>query len=199
MGEPVNKDQDRSVDPSTWVDQYGDFLYRYALSRLRDAEASEEVVQDCFVTGLRAVDQYAGKGDQRAWLLGILKRKIVDYSRQRSREGVGKSDDGGGDLTETLFDETGHWRDDPRVFGDQPSASLERQEFWKIFRGCLETLPERQADAFTLREFDERSSEEICKDLSISASNLWVLLHRARLRLANCMKARWQAEGEPKS
>ncbi len=59
------KHRDRSVDPSMWVDQYGDFLYRYALSRLRDAEASEEVVQDCFVAGLRAVDQYAGKGDQR--------------------------------------------------------------------------------------------------------------------------------------
>ena len=115
------------------------------------------------------------------------------------RAAVGQSEDAGGDLTETLFDETGHWRDDPRVFGDQPSASLERQEFWKIFRGCLETLPEGQADAFTLREFDERSSEEICKDLDISPSNLWVLLHRARLRLANCMKARWQAEGEPNS
>ncbi len=100
---------------------------------------------------------------------------------------------------ETLFDETGHWRDDPRIFGDQPSAPLERQEFWKTFRSCLEKLPERQADAFTLREFDERSSEGICKDLNVSASNLWVLLHRARLRLANCMKARWQSEEEPES
>ena len=198
MDELVNKHQGRSVDPSTWVEQYGDFLFRYAMSRLRDAEASEEVVQDCFVAGLRAVDQYAGKGDQRAWLLGILKRKIVDYIRQRNRAAVGQKH-AGDDLTETLFDGKGRWRNDPRISPDQPSAPLERQEFWKIFRGCLKTLPARQAGAFTLREFEERSTEDICKDLSISSSNLWVLLHRARLRLANCMKARWQSEGELES
>ena len=199
MDELINTHQDRSVDPSTWVEQYGDFLFRYALSRLRDTDASEEVVQDCFVAGLRAVHQYAGKGDQRAWLLGILKRKIIDYVRQKNRAAVGQSEDAGDDLMETLFDETGHWRDDPRIFGDGPSAPLERQEFWIIFCDCLETLPVNQADAFTLREFEGRSSDEICKDLNISASNLWVLLHRARLRLANCMKARWQFEGQSES
>ena len=178
-----------------WVDQHGDFLFRYGLSRLRDVEASEEVVQDAFVAALNALDQYAGKGAERAWLLGILKRKIVDYIRQRNRAMSGVGGDDPDDLTETLFDETGHWRDDPRVFGDRPSAKLERREFWKAIRSCLETLPQRQADVFTFREMDGKSSEDICKDLDISSSNLWVLLHRARLRLANCMKARWLVEG----
>jgi RNA polymerase sigma-70 factor (ECF subfamily) len=158
-------------------------------------ESSEEVVQETFLAGLRNVDQYAGKGAERAWLLGILKRKIIDHIRQRSRISLPDSTAAGDDLSEMLFDKTGFWRSDPRIFGTDPSASLERQEFWRIFRGCLESLSQRQADAFTLRELDGKSSDEICKDLEISTSNLWVLLYRARMGLANCMKARWQAEG----
>lgn len=183
------------LNPAEWVDRHGDYLYRYALSRLRDAEASEEVVQETFVAGLKNVDQYAGAGAERAWLLGILKRKIVDHVRLRSRAGSAQTADAPDDLSESLFDNRGFWKIDPRIFGSDPSAALERREFWTAFRKCLDALPERQADAFVLREIDEKSSEEICKDLDVSSSNLWVLLHRARLRLANCMKGRWQAEG----
>jgi RNA polymerase sigma-70 factor (ECF subfamily) len=193
MDDPVEERQE-SLSPSKWVDRHGDYLYRYALSRLRDAEASEEVVQETFVAGLRNVDQYAGTGTERAWLLGILKRKIVDHVRLRSRASSMEAD-GSDEFSESLFDHRGFWKVDPRIFGSDPSAPLEKQEFWMAFRKCLNALPGRQADAFTLREMDDKSSEEICKDLEISPSNLWVLLHRARLRLANCMKTRWQAEG----
>ncbi len=194
MHDPVQQRRN-SLDPAQWVDRHGDYLYRYALSRLRDAEASEEVVQDAFVAGLRSVDQYAGTGAERAWLLGILKRKIVDHIRLRSRA---RSMEAGGseDSSESLFDHRGFWKADPRIFGSDPSASLEKREFWAALRKCLDALPGRQADAFTLREMDEKTSDEICKELEVSPSNLWVLLHRARLRLANCLKTRWQAERE---
>ena len=194
MDDPIEERQ-KSLDPAEWVDRHGDYLYRYALSRLRDAEASEEVVQDTFVAGLRGVNQYAGTGTERAWLLGILKRKIVDHIRLRNRARSMEAD-GSEDFSASLFDHRGFWKVDPRIFGSDPSASLEKQEFWEVFRTCLDALPRRQADAFTLREMDEKTSEEICKDLEVSPSNLWVLLHRARLRLANCMKIRWQAREE---
>lgn len=190
-----DKDRQNSLNPVEWVDRHGDYLYRYALSRLRDAEASEEVVQDAFVAGLRSVKQYAGTGTERAWLLGILKRKIVDHVRQRSRSRSTELD-GTEDFSESLFDNRGFWKTDPRIFGSDPSASIEKQEFWRVFRKCLDALPDRQADAFTLREMDGKGSEEICKDLEVSRSNLWVLLHRARLRLANCMKTKWQTQEE---
>ncbi len=74
MIKPIDKSV-KSPDPAQWVTRHGDFLYRYALSRLRDIESAEEVVQETFLAGLRSVDQYAGKGAERAWLLGILKRK----------------------------------------------------------------------------------------------------------------------------
>lgn len=191
----MNKLIDKSVtslDPAQWVARHGDTLYRYALSRLRDVESAEEVVQETFVAGLRAFDQYTSQGAEGAWLLGILKRKIVDHIRYRNRTHDMQETNGVDDVSETLFDSKGHWRTDPRAFGSEPSASLHRQEFWQTFRTCLEKLPQRQADVFTLREMEGLSSEEVCKEFDISPSNLWVLLYRARLRLSQCMKSRWE-------
>jgi RNA polymerase sigma-70 factor (ECF subfamily) len=62
------------------------------------------------------------------------------------------------------------------------------------FRDCLAKLPLRQADAFVLRELDDSESQDICKELGISASNLWVLLHRARLHLAKCLQGKWRKQ-----
>ena len=199
-GLTVASDLDESVDgsngtlnPSEWVDRYGDSLYRYAFSRLRDAESAEEVVQETFVAALGARRQYAGTGSEAAWLMGILKRKIIDHLRARNRERSGE-EESERDLSELLFDETGNWRADVRQSRQQPDFALQRDEFWQTTRECLSMLPQRQADAFALREMEGLSSEEICKELEISASNLWVLLYRARLQLSNCMRSRWQAE-----
>ena len=183
------------VDPAEWVDRHGDTLYRFALSRLRDAEAAEEVVQETFLAALRARDQYSGKGSEGAWLLGICKRKVVDHFRRRSRPDAAAGGDLGPDLSEAMFDAKGNWRSDPRILKGRPEDALERGEFWQAFRGCLQRLSQRQADAFTLRELEDLTSDEICKELAISASNLWVLLHRARLGLTGCMKSHLEKWG----
>ena len=184
-----------AVNPAEWVDRHGDTLYRFALSRLRDAEAAEDVVQETFVAALRARDQYSGKGSEGAWLVGICKRKVVDHVRRRNRPDTGAGGDLGPDPTEAMFDAKGNWRLDPRVLKGRPERALEREEFWQAFRGCLQRLSQRQADAFTLRELDDLTSDEICKELEISASNLWVLLHRARLSLVGCMKSHLEKWG----
>ncbi len=185
-----------TLDPTAWVDLHGDTLFRYALSRLRDPDAAEEVVQETFVAALHAVDQYSGAGAEGAWLLGILKRKIIDCVRRRNRPDASLGTEAGEDPTETLFDKKGNWRLDPRIAGRRPEALLEREEFWLVFRGCLDGLPQRQADVFSLREVEDLSSESICKELQITPSNLWVLLHRARLRLMSCMKSHLERWGE---
>ena len=101
-------DQEIEIDPELWVDEYGDYLYRYAYSRLRDANAAEEAVQETFMSGIRYQSQFSGKGSERAWLLGILKRKIIDSVRLRSRYARnGASDDP--DPTVHLFDKNGRW------------------------------------------------------------------------------------------
>jgi len=157
-------------------------------------QSAEEVVQETFLSALSHLDQYAGRGAERAWLLGILKRKIVDLIRKRCRTSSSSETDAADDLSERLFDDKGNWRAEAHQFGPQPSAEMERREFWRIFRDCLAGLPQRQADVFMLREIEGYSTQGICKEFTISPSNLWVLLYRARLRLSLCMKSRWGPE-----
>lgn len=178
-----------ALDPEEWVDAYGDFLYRYAQSRLRDPNAAEEVVQETFLAGIRHSKQFAGTGSQRGWLMGILRRKIVDHVRARSR-GMKRSLDDEYDPTALLFDENGRWKKDalPTVESSQP---IESQELWQIVRSCLKNIPQGQADVFVLSVMEELDTDEICKVLNISASNMWVRLHRARLGLAKCVGAKW--------
>ncbi len=187
MKEPTAANLTKPLEPSAWVEKYGDSLYRYALSRLRDGEAAEEVVQQTFLSALQHQDQFSGQGSERGWLLAILKRKLVDFIRQRNRTSP-LSDD---DMLETCFESNGSWKRELRSVLSRPLDALEREDFWRILRECLKELSTRQADAFVLREMDERTAEEICKELEITTSNLWVLLHRARLRLSVCMQTCW--------
>ena len=194
VNDPNSKDV-RPLDPARWLDRHGDSMYRYALSRLRDPESAEEVVQETLFAGLRGQAQYTGEGPEAAWLMGILKRKVVDHVRRRNRTVPLQGESTAEDLSETLFDHKGNWRGDPRIFGRRPEALLERDEFWEIFRMCLAALPRRQADAFSLREVDGLASEEICKILEISSSNLWVLVYRARARLSRCIQSHGLGKG----
>lgn len=180
----ANQLSDEVFDPATWVERHGDVLYRYAVSRLRNREAAEEVVQETFVAGLRARDQYTGEGAEGAWLMGILRRKVIDYVRKRSREITEPED--ATDFGARVFDQTGHWKNDSRL-GEVPSEATESREFFAQLRQCLSKLPERQAMAFVLRELEKQSTEEICETLDIEPANLSVLLYRARAKLAACL------------
>lgn len=183
------------LDPELWIDEYGDYLYRYAWSRLRDANAAEEVVQETFVAGVRYQEQFKGTGSERGWLLAILKRKIIDYVRQRSRAAHEPFEDNA-DPTTMLFDENGRWK--KGALADMsPDRSMQARELWAIVRECLGNLPESQSSVFILSVMEELDSEEICRQLDITPSNLWVRLHRARLGLAKCVSSKWYKEEVP--
>lgn len=184
------------LDPSDWVDVYGDYLYRFAVSRLRDANAAEETVQETFLAGIRHYKQFLGKGSQRAWLLGILKRKIIDYVRARSRLDHATSDDVDSELENILFDKSGHWRAGAHKWAAEPGSRMQSEELWEVVRECLSHVPANQADVFVLSVMEDMSTEEICAELGLSQSNLWVRLHRARLHLANCVGSKWNHDSE---
>ena len=192
MTSKTTEDRDPAVETAAWVEEHGDFLFHFALRRLQNEDAAEEVLQQTLFAAFKARDQYKGDGVFRAWLTGILKRKIIDYFRARGRAFTSQLEEGP-DITEQLFDKKGKWKSDPRIFGNSPGASIESEEFWLVFNGCLEKLPGKQGSVFFLREVDEESTDNICEALSISASNLWVLLHRARIALARCLKVNWDA------
>lgn len=183
------------IDPARWVDDYGDYLYRYAFSRLRDNAAAEEVVQETFLAGIRFKDRFTGDGVERAWLLGILKRKLIDYVRMRNRYDRDGSYEDSNDSSTQLFDQNGNWK--TGAFSSIiPTDTLESQEIWEVVQGCLKHLPKGQADVFVLSVMEEMETEEICKELGITSSNLWVRLHRARLALAKCVGSKWLMDEE---
>jgi len=197
----MSTDQSSEVEnevlpPEMWVDSYGDYLFRYAYSRLRESNSAEEVVQETFLAGIRYLEQYSGRGSQRGWLLGILKRKIIDFVRRRTRQDRVSSYEDETDPTMQLFDAKGNWRPGTFPGSPPPDAQLQALELWEVVQECLKTLPQGQADVFTLSVMEEMESEEICKELGITPSNLWVRLHRARLGLAKCVGAKWHQNKE---
>jgi RNA polymerase sigma-70 factor (ECF subfamily) len=179
-------------DPEAWVDQHGDYLYRYAMLRVQSRVVAEDLVQETFLAALTAQKRFAGQSSERSWMVGILKHKIIDRCRKEIREKSAEDPlfvDGTED--EASFDEAGHWKLDqtaPLDWPDHPGAVLERKQFWSSLQRCVGLLPPTMAQVFTLREVDEVESEAICDMLKISSSNLWVLLHRARKHLRQCLE-----------
>lgn len=201
--QPV-KDNSTTPDPSLWVDQHGDYLFKYAVFRLRDAGVAEDIVQETLLAALQAYKKFAGRGSERTWLVGILKHKIIDHYRRTSRETPLDLRDSQPFEHEEFFRQEGewigHWRqeDAPTDWGGNPENLLQRSEFIGVFQRCLTPLPERVARAFTLREVDGFTSEEICQVLSITVNNLWVMLHRARMHLRRCIEMNWFNMAETK-
>lgn len=181
-------------DPTTWVDEHGDTLYRYALVRVRRPEVAEDLVQETLLAAFKGRDGYAGKSTERTWLIGILRHKILDYLRSRSRGMDGVTADGAGEWLEQGFDERGRLVKPPGRWSVEPEALAEHQEFWKVLHQCLDDLPPRSREIFARRMMEQQDSELICKELEITATNLWVILHRARALLRKCLELYWFGE-----
>jgi RNA polymerase sigma-70 factor (ECF subfamily) len=185
-------------DPTAWVDEHGDALYRFALLRVKDTHVAEDLVQDTFVSALEGLDAFKGESSVRTWLVGILKHKILDKFRKGARELVTADLEAlEGETEDETFNRLEQWRHAPSSWRDSPDKLLENKEFWKVFVGCLDGLPESFRRAFALRELDGLTTEEVCKILEVTATNLWVMLHRARARLRNCLDDNWFREKRP--
>lgn len=178
------------LEPGRWLDQHGDALFRYALARVRERALAEDLVQETLLAALRGRSQFAGRAAERTWLIAILKNKIIDHFRKSAREQSLDALEDPDALIDAQFEADGHWRTPPEAWAN-PVAAFESEEFWRRMAECLNGLPERQARAFSLCELEGIEGEAACKVLGVSASNLWVLLHRARMRLRQCLEAGW--------
>jgi RNA polymerase sigma-70 factor (TIGR02943 family) len=178
--------------PSEDLPRMRSYLLRYATLQLRDPALAEDVVQETLLAAFNSPSRFSGKSAYKTWLVGILKHKIVDVVRKRSRDQslFAAEETPEPETAEEYFAADGHWREFPSKWGN-PEQSLEDKRFWEVFERCLEAMPARAARAFMMREFMELTSDEICKELAITPTNLWVLLHRARLSLRGCLEAKW--------
>lgn len=165
-------------------------LIRFARSQLRNEAWAEDAVSDTLLAALEKPQAFAGQSQLKTWLVGILKHKVVDQLRKHSREATVLVDDDGEDLDELLFAADGHWREPPAIWAS-PEASLGQREFFEVLQACIDHLPAVQGRVFMMREWLDLETDEICKELQITTTNLGVLLHRARLRLRECLDLRW--------
>ena len=181
---------------SALIHTHRGYLLRVAVLQLRDGDLAEDVVQDTLVAALQGAKGFSGRSSLKTWLTGILKHKIVDAIRKKGREPILSSLDDECQIDEfdALFDESGHWENPPATWGD-PEGELSRRQFFDIVDFCLEKLPPNTARVFMMREVMELEGEEICKELSITSTNLWVILYRARVALRQCLEQNWFMRG----
>jgi RNA polymerase sigma-70 factor (ECF subfamily) len=182
------------------LERHRPYLLRFALLQLRDRSAAEDAVQETLLAAIQGAAGFAGQSTVRTWLVGILKHKIVDSIRKSVREqpgGFPAAPDSGEDL-DAFFADDGHFAAPPEEWAT-PERSLEERRFFDALERCLQSLPRKTASAFTMRELMGLDTEEICKELGISASNCWVMLYRARMSLRACLEQSWFLAGSAKT
>ena len=179
-------------DPETWLSDYGDLLYRYALIRVRSEATAEDLVQDTLLAGIQSFRNFNRQSSVSTWLIGILKHKIIDHFRKSRLETVDISESETDDeLISYQFDDRGHWKVS-LVEWTTPDQTLDDEQFWQAFNRCLSRLPENMANLFILRVMEGLSSEDCCKVLNFNSTNqLWVTLSRVRMRLRQCLDVQW--------
>lgn len=175
-----------------WVYAYSDLLYHYALQRAGDTELCKDLVQDTFLSAWRNKDNFRGETSSKNWLFLILKRKIIDHYRKASSheimEVIKESHD-----DHAYFDVDGHWKKAmyPQTLTVDFGESIETREFYKVFSQCRNKLKDVQQAVFTMKYLDGLESDEICRELEITQSNYWVIIHRAKVLLRACLEKNW--------
>ncbi|OIP00336.1 MAG: hypothetical protein AUJ98_08325 [Bacteroidetes bacterium CG2_30_33_31] len=183
---------DSNINPKEWLSKYGDQMFNYAKSRLSSFETAEDMVQETFISALKGFANFRGESSEKTWLFSILKRKIIDYYRKSSTKN---------EINESKFELPfenegffeGHWIKDraPADWTFTADGNLHQAEFQQVMEYCLSILPERWKSIFIMKMMEDVDTDEICKDMNCSSSNLWVILHRARLKLRECIEKNW--------
>jgi RNA polymerase sigma-70 factor (ECF subfamily) len=190
--------RDQLIEPM--LAEHRPVLFRYALLQLRDNELADDAVQETLLAAWQSAANFAGKAELRTWLIGILKHKIADHWRRSTREVVTSdfdqidNDEDEADVDE-FFMSNGQWNGGPTTWND-PEAALKQQEFWAIYEICHNNLPPKMAKVFMLRELIGLDADEVCRETGLSDANYWVTMHRARLRLRECLEIRWFSQSQ---
>ncbi len=178
------------------VETHRSYMLRFATAKLRDSAQADEVVQEALLAALEGIGSFSGQSALRTWLTSILKFKIIDFQRRIISERAQFAsapqdcDSTDPDWLNDMFDDTGHWH--PRLSAwANPDGALEQKQFFDVFERCMEKLPITTSRVFFKREVMGIDTDEICKEESITASNCWVMLHRARVALRECLDRHW--------
>lgn len=198
----MSKKSKYSCDPKNWVDHYSNELFRFTVTRVKNREIAEDLVQDTFLSGLKSRENFRGDCHEKSWLYNILRNKIIDHYRKKTNQEIKQSSMAVEDSDDDRFDRQffqeagkweGHWKKEarPGKWGDSADHLLEKEEFMEFLMLCLSLLPDTWSKVFSLKNIEEYTTKEVCKELDITPSNLWTIIHRAKLQLRGCLEKRW--------
>ena len=175
------------MNPESWLQAHGDALFSFAMVRLHNAAAAEDIVQETLIAGIQGLDKFKQGASVRTWLISIMKNKIIDLLRKRSREQAFDENMLENDDFDAQFAADGHWNQAPKDWAE-PMSMLESGEIKQQLLDCISALPEKLRTLIVLKEIDGFETQELIPMLNItSANNLWVMLSRGRDRLRRCM------------
>jgi RNA polymerase sigma-70 factor (ECF subfamily) len=176
------------IDVNALVEDHSDYLLSFAMSKLKDIDLAKDLVQDTLVSAITKLNTFEQRSKLRTWLTSILNRKIIDHWRKAETRYT--------DPVSSFFsqdDNKGHWLDSQgnnktlETIEDQ----ISKEETNVELADCLEKLPEKWKGVVASKYLEEKDSEEICKDFEITSSNLWVIIHRSKLVLRDCLQNKW--------
>jgi RNA polymerase sigma-70 factor (TIGR02943 family) len=178
-----------TLEPTQWINRYADYLFNYTFNRINDRVMAQDLVQETFFAGLKSMPNFKGEASERTWLVSILKRKIIDHYR-KSNSAKGNTEV---KMSYTSDDASeGNWMEERIADADgNIETVLENEELGLALHHCLGRLPPKQAEIFKMKTMEGRTTEAICNEFAITASNLWVMIHRARTALVRCLKEKW--------
>jgi RNA polymerase sigma-70 factor (TIGR02943 family) len=183
---------DRNMTIESQLAEHRVYLLRFARLQLRNDAWAEDAVSETMLAALAKPQSFGNRSQLKTWLVGILKHKVIDILRQRQREVSLTDDEGDGseEIEALMFKADGHYASQPADWGN-PEQDLSSRQFFAVLEACAEKLPAAMGRVFLMREWLEMSSEDICKELELTPTNLYVQLHRARLRLRECLELNW--------
>lgn len=173
-----------------WVRDYSDDLYSWALYKTSKVEVAEDLIQETFFSAIKSIDSFQQNSSAKTWLFAILNNKIIDFYRKKSKEASYNMQDY--PLTfsasEQSFDDTGHWVEESFITSQH---WLDNPDFNAILSNCIQKLPENWSFVIQSKFILDKKANDICKELNITASNYWQLVHRAKVLLKKCIEINW--------
>lgn len=175
---------EHKIDTGKLVEEQSDYLLSFAMSKLQDLELAKDLVQDTFVSAITKLDSFENRSNIRTWLTSILNRKIIDHWRKAETRYT--------DPVSSFFDQEGkskHWLMDKKNSTDFETVvdKITKEEATLELYNCIEKLPPKWRGVIASKYLEEKVSDDICKELEITPSNLWVIIHRAKLLLRDCL------------
>lgn len=185
-----------TLNPLNWTEKYGDELFGYAMGKTSKCELAEDLVQETFLAGLKSLKSFKGNSTERTWLYSILKFKVADHYRKASTKyeiNSSKLAKNNVHSEFSYFKDDGDWKESalPKDWGIDYTSTIENKELSKALNNCIEKLSENQKQLVILKLVEEEETENVCKELNITSTNYWVIVHRAKLQLRACLEKNW--------